>query len=126
MSDPRPFARSSISSVGAEVVLAALPALSRRGGRSSIRVFTEEEARAELAAANRAEARLVAMGGRSLPWSAPATARRSDRNSRPACKSSYNATRRVQWKLTLLVQDTIFAVLRGQDAAITSLGAGRP
>jgi len=40
--------------------------------------------------------------------------------------SSYNATRRVQWKLTLLVQDTIFAVLRGQDAAITSLGAGRP
>src|SRR5262249_23761577 len=82
MSDPRPFARSSISSVGAEAVLAALPALSRRGGRSSIRVFTEEEARAELAAPNRAGARLVAMGGRSLPWSAPATARRSDRNSR--------------------------------------------
>jgi DNA processing protein len=33
---------------GAEAALDALPALSRRGGRLSIRVFTEAEAEAEL------------------------------------------------------------------------------
>jgi DNA processing protein len=33
---------------GAEAALDALPALSRRGGRASIRVFTEAEAEAEL------------------------------------------------------------------------------
>jgi DNA processing protein len=47
---------------GAEAALAALPALSRRGGRASIRVFSEAEAEAELAAAKRAGAQLVAMG----------------------------------------------------------------
>ena len=36
---------------GAEAALAALPALSRRGGRASIRVFTEAEAEAEVEAA---------------------------------------------------------------------------
>ncbi len=47
---------------GAEAALDALPALSRRGGRASIRVFSEAEAEAELEAAELAGARLVAMG----------------------------------------------------------------
>ncbi len=52
---------------GAEAALAALPALSRRGGRPSIRVFTERDAKAELEAADRAGASLVAMGERGYP-----------------------------------------------------------
>jgi DNA processing protein len=52
---------------GAEAALHALPALSRRGGRPSIRVFTEAEAEAELAAAERAGARLVFMGEKGYP-----------------------------------------------------------
>jgi len=54
---------------GAEAALHALPALSRRGGRPSIRVFTEAEAEAEaeLAAAARAGARLVFMGEKGYP-----------------------------------------------------------
>jgi DNA processing protein len=52
---------------GAEAALAALPALSRRGGRASIRIFTESEADAELEAADRAGARLVAMGEKGYP-----------------------------------------------------------
>jgi DNA processing protein len=52
---------------GAEAALHALPALSRRpGGRASIRVFTEAEAEAELAATERAGARLVVKGGEGL------------------------------------------------------------
>ena len=52
---------------GAEAALAALPALSRRGGRASIRVFTEAEAEAEVEAADRAGAHLVAMGETGYP-----------------------------------------------------------
>jgi DNA recombination-mediator protein A/DprA/Smf-like nucleotide binding protein involved in DNA uptake len=52
---------------GAEAALEALPALSRRGGRASIRVFTEAEAEAELEAADRAGARLVVMGEKGYP-----------------------------------------------------------
>jgi DNA processing protein len=52
---------------GTEAALAALPALSRRGGRASIRVFTEAEAEAELAAADRAGAHLVARGETGYP-----------------------------------------------------------
>jgi DNA processing protein len=52
---------------GAEAALDALPALSRRGGRPSIRVFTEAEAEAELEAAGHAGARLVAMGEKGYP-----------------------------------------------------------
>ena len=52
---------------GAEAALAALPALSRRGGRASIRIFTESEADAELEAADRAGAHLVAMGEKGYP-----------------------------------------------------------
>jgi DNA processing protein len=51
---------------GAEAVLAAPPALSRRGGRASIRVFTEAKAEAELAAAGRAGAHLVARARRAI------------------------------------------------------------
>ena len=47
---------------GAEAALDALPALSRRGGRASIRIFTLADAEAELADAGRAGAHLVAMG----------------------------------------------------------------
>ena len=52
---------------GAEAALAALPALSRRGDRPSIRIFTESEADAELEAADRAGAHLVAMGEKGYP-----------------------------------------------------------
>ena len=52
---------------GAEAALDALPALSRRGGRASIRVFTEAEAEAELKAADRAGASLVVMGEKGYP-----------------------------------------------------------
>ena len=52
---------------GAEAALAALPALSRRGGRSSIRMFTESEADGELEAADRAGAHLVAIGEKGYP-----------------------------------------------------------
>jgi len=38
--------------------------------------------------------------------------------------SSYNAALRVQRKLTLVVQDTIFASMRGQDAANLPLEPG--
>ena len=99
---------------GAEAALAALPALSRRGGRASIRVFTEAEAEAEVEAADRAGAHLVAMGETgyppalthvdappatslcqragsssrrvpSSPWSAPATVRPFAEIHTPAC-----------------------------------------
>jgi DNA processing protein len=93
---------------GAEAALDALPALSRRGGRPSIRIFTESEADAEIEAADHAGAHLVAMGEKGYPaalshvdapppllyvkgrlelaegpsslWSAPATARPSGRS----------------------------------------------
>ena len=53
---------------GAEAALAALPALSRRGGSAqSIRIFTEAEAEAELEAAERSGATLVAMGEKGYP-----------------------------------------------------------
>lgn len=52
---------------GADAALAALPALSRRGGRTSIRIYTENEADAELEAADRAGAQLVAMGETGYP-----------------------------------------------------------
>jgi DNA processing protein len=52
---------------GAEAALHALPALSRRGGYASIRVFTQAEAEAELAAAARVGAHLVAMGEKGYP-----------------------------------------------------------
>lgn len=51
---------------GAEAALAALPMLSRRGGRE-IRVFTEAEAEAELQSAERAGANLVALGELGYP-----------------------------------------------------------
>ena len=53
---------------GAEAALTALPMLSRRGGGTqSIRVCTEAEALAELEAADRAGATLVAMGEQGYP-----------------------------------------------------------
>jgi DNA processing protein len=52
---------------GAEAALAALPLLSRRGGRDSIRICSESEAEAELEAARRAGAELVAMGESGYP-----------------------------------------------------------
>jgi DNA processing protein len=52
---------------GAEAAIAALPALSRRGGYAqAIRVCTLAEAAAELAAAERLGANLVAMGSRAI------------------------------------------------------------
>jgi DNA processing protein len=57
---------------GAEAALAALPMLSRRGGRDSIQVCTESEAEAELEAARRAGADLLAIGELGYP---PALAR---------------------------------------------------
>ena len=67
MLDRRPFRALVNQFGGAEAALAALPALSRRGGRPSIRVFTEAEADAELEAADCAGARLVAMGEKGYP-----------------------------------------------------------
>ena len=52
---------------GAEAALAALPMLSRRGGRASIQIFSEAEAEAELEAARRADAHLVAIGELGYP-----------------------------------------------------------
>jgi len=54
---------------GAEPALAALPELSRRGGRQSIRICPEAHARAELEAADR-------IGARPSSPSSPATRRR--------------------------------------------------
>ena len=67
MSVRQPSGHSSNQFGGAEAALDALPALSRRGGRASIRVFTEAEAEAELEAADRAGARLVVMGEKGYP-----------------------------------------------------------
>ena len=124
---------------GAEAALDALPALSRRGGRASIRVFTEAEAEAELEAADRAGASLVVMGekgyppalshvdapppllypkGRldpmdpSSPWSAPATARPSDRNS-PASLPPSSAL-----KTSSLPQDLLAARFAGEQGRL--------
>jgi len=53
---------------GAEAAIEALPALSRRGGRAQdIRLCTVGEAEAELAAADRIGAHLVAVGERGYP-----------------------------------------------------------
>ena len=53
---------------GAEVALLALPDLTRRGGlRKTIRIYPEDDAAAELRVAERAGARLVAMGERGYP-----------------------------------------------------------
>jgi DNA processing protein len=53
---------------GAEAAIEALPALSRRGGRAQdIRLCTEAEAEAELAAADRIGAHLVAVGEQGYP-----------------------------------------------------------
>ncbi len=52
---------------GAEAAIDALPLLSRRGGRSDIRLCTEAEAEAELAAADRLGASLVAVGEPGYP-----------------------------------------------------------
>ncbi len=52
---------------GAEAALEALPVLSRRGGRDSIRMCSESEAEAELEAARRAGAQLVAIGELGYP-----------------------------------------------------------
>ena len=50
---------------GAEAALLALPDLSRRGGlRKTIRIYPEDDAAAELRAAERGGASLVAMGER--------------------------------------------------------------
>ena len=67
MSARQPSAPWSINFGAAEAALDALPALSRRGGRASIRVFTEAEAEAELEAADRAGASLVVMGEKGYP-----------------------------------------------------------
>jgi DNA processing protein len=52
---------------GAAAAIAALPLLSRRGGRSDIRLFTEAEAEAELALAESLGASLVAIGEPGYP-----------------------------------------------------------
>jgi DNA processing protein len=52
---------------GAEAAIAALPLLSRRGGRSDIRLCTEAEAEAELEAADSLGASLVAIGEPGYP-----------------------------------------------------------
>ena len=53
---------------GAEAALLALPDLSRRGGlRKTIRIYPEEDAAAEMHAADRAGAMLVAMGEQGYP-----------------------------------------------------------
>ncbi len=52
---------------GAEAAIAALPLLSRRGGRSDIRLCTEAEAEAELEAAESLGASLVAIGEPGYP-----------------------------------------------------------
>ena len=52
---------------GAEAAIDALPLLSRRGGRSDIRLCTAAEAEAELAAADRLGANLVAVGEPGYP-----------------------------------------------------------
>jgi DNA processing protein len=52
---------------GADAALAALPVLSRRGGGAAIRICSEGEAEAELAAADRAGATLVAIGEAGYP-----------------------------------------------------------
>ena len=53
---------------GAEAALLALPDLSRRGGlRKTIRIYPEEEAAAEMRAAERTGAMLVAMGEQGYP-----------------------------------------------------------
>ena len=67
MSARQPSAPWSSQFGGAEAALDALPALFRRGGRASIRVFTEAEAEAELEAAERAGAHLVIMGEKGYP-----------------------------------------------------------
>lgn len=52
---------------GAEAAIEALPLLSRRGGRSDIHLCTEAEAEAELEAADRLGASLVAIGEPGYP-----------------------------------------------------------
>ncbi|MGH6832410.1 MAG: DNA-processing protein DprA, partial [Methyloceanibacter sp.] len=52
---------------GAEAAIAALPVLSRRGGRAHIRLCTEAEAEAELEAAESIGATLVAIGEPGYP-----------------------------------------------------------
>jgi len=52
---------------GAEAAISALPLLSRRGGRSDIRLCTEAEAEAELQLAERLGASLVAIGEPGYP-----------------------------------------------------------
>ncbi len=52
---------------GAEAAIDALPLLSRRGGRSDIRLCTAAEAEAELAAADHLGASLVAVGEPGYP-----------------------------------------------------------
>jgi len=52
---------------GAEAAISALPLLSRRGGRSDIRLCTETEAEAELQLAERLGASLVAIGEPGYP-----------------------------------------------------------
>ncbi len=52
---------------GAEAAIEALPVLSRRGGAQNIRLYNEDEAEAELAAAEALGAQLVAMGEPGYP-----------------------------------------------------------
>ena len=61
---------------GAEAAIDALPVLSRRGGRTNMRLCSEAEAEAELEAAENLGASLVAIGE-------PAIRRRSPRWMRP-------------------------------------------
>jgi hypothetical protein len=81
---------------GAEAALDALPALSRRGGRPSIRVFTEAEAEAELEAAEHAGARLVVMGRRAMRPRSPMSMRRH-RSSMPKAGSILPTARSSPW-----------------------------
>ena len=69
---------------GAEAAISALPLLSRRGGRSDIRLCTEGEAERELERAERLGASLVAIGE-------PATRRRSPRSTRRRPSSTSKA-----------------------------------
>lgn len=52
---------------GAEAAIEALPVLSRRGGAHTIRLYSEDEAEAELAAAEALGAQLVAVGEPGYP-----------------------------------------------------------
>lgn len=73
---PRTF-RELLNHFGsAQAALDALPELSRRGGKKSYRLFSQDKAEAELAALYKIGARLIALGEPAYPTS-PQTYRRA-------------------------------------------------